>query len=103
MSAFLHWRALLKGNAAYKHGAEVEVAIPDGFCRRFAIYAVRVVCTEAMPDGRLAPTYDVIYRVRDAEAAPDAHYRAGGRPPVIGEYTTIEAALAAIEPHRMAD
>lgn len=102
MSAFLRWRTLAKDDAAYKPGAEVEAAIPDGFLRRFAIYTVRVVRTEVMEDGRRVSAYDVLYRVRDAEAAPDAHYRAGGRPPIFGEYPSLEAALAAIEPHRPA-
>lgn len=100
MSAFLNWQTLVRGDAAYVKGTEIEGTIPDGFLSRFAIYAVRRLTWAVDEHGREYTDYDVFYRVRDAEAAPDAHYRAGGRAPIFGEFDTLDEALAAIEPHR---
>lgn len=103
----LEWRTLVPSNDP-KHlvkETEIEVCIPSGFRSRFAIYSVRVVGWERDPiamNGGYS-VYDVRYRVRDAEAANDAHFREGKSAPIFGEFATLDEALAAIEPYRVRD
>lgn len=98
----LNWRMLpLKyRDDAFVKGTELDVCYPDGFRHRFAIYSVRCLGWGTDSYGKPVREYDVFYRVRDAEAAGDAHYREGKRAPIFGEFATLDEALTAIEPHR---
>jgi hypothetical protein len=93
----LNWRSLPQPNrdAIMVKGAEIDRCIPDGFRSRFSITSVR--CYDAERNA------DAFYRVRDVEAANDAHFAAGKPAPIFGEYATLELALAAIEPHKIID
>lgn len=83
-------------------GTELERCFPDGFLHRFAIYSVRTVefVRDATAINGGYAQYDCRYRVRDVEAANDAHFAAGKPAPIFGEYATLDEALAAIEPYR---
>lgn len=75
-------------DAIYVKGCEIERCFPAGFRSRFAIIAVRTYDAEG--------NADVLYRVRDAEAASDAHFRDGKPAPIFGQYATLDKALTAI-------
>lgn len=105
----LDWRTIIASNDPRhdKRGSELECAIVPGYYSRFAIYTVRRI--EFEPDttspldawGRHTKgywAYDVNYRIRDAERIRDADVRAGKQPPIIGEYRTLDEALAALPP-----
>lgn len=90
----LDWRTIPQSDRSriWVKGTEIERCFPGGFRHRFSIISVRTYDAEH--------NADVFYRVRDVEAAPDAHFREGKPAPIFGEYATLELALAAIEPHR---
>lgn len=98
----LDWQTLIPGNddKRWIKGTEIERAFPDGFRHRFSIVSVRTIDRE-MFEGKLTMQYDVFYRVRDVEAANDAHFKAGKPAPIFGEFATLDEALNAIEPHRI--
>ncbi len=101
-----NWRTVIHSrDPAYMvAGSELECMKPDGFLSRFMIYSVR--CYVANPDwtpcsiAQPRRFADTRYRVRDADRITDADVRAGKRPPIVGEFATLDEALAAIEPHR---
>lgn len=105
----MNWRTIVPSRepAHLVKGTEIDVCIPDGFRSRFAVYGVRAY--EANPDWTSAsiaePRYHATmhYHVRDAHRISDAAVKAGGRPPVIGTFETLDAALAFIEPARVVE
>lgn len=97
----MNWQTLIRGDAQFVKGAEIERTIPPGFRSRFTIYSVRVIGRGVDDYGKSVMEYDVFYRVRDVEAESDAHFKAGKPAPIFGEYKTLGLALKAIEPHRV--
>lgn len=91
----LDWRTIPQSDRSriWVKGTEIERCIPDGFRSRFAIYSVRSYDTDR--------NADVFYRVRDAEAANDAHFKDGKAAPIFGEFATLDEALKAIAPHKV--
>lgn len=90
----LDWRTVCPSNDR-KHlvkGTELESCIPPGFASRFRIASVRTYDADR--------NADALYRVYDAETVNDAQVREGILPASVGQYPTLEAALAAIEPYR---
>lgn len=110
----LEWRTLCPSNDP-KHlvrGTELEYCIPAGFLSRFKIVSVRTILRDTQWNdddwqnatrGRIMGSrivHDVRYRIRDAATVTDAEIRQGVEPRVIGEFATLDEALAAIEPFR---
>ena len=103
----MNWRTLIPSNHPdhLRKGAEIEVAIPDGYFSRFAIYSVRTSEWIKEP-GNIHGGYtqsDCFYRVRDAATVTLDEVRHGIRPNVIGEYKTLDETLAAIETAAQSD
>jgi hypothetical protein len=96
----MDWQAIpqKRRDDVWIKGTEIDRAFPEGFRHRFAIISVRTIGRD-----KGGMTYDVLYRVRDAEAANDQHFKDGKPAPIFGEYATLELALAAIEPHRIVE
>lgn len=108
----LDWRTICPSNDP-RHlvkGTELEYCFPDGFLHRFKIVSVRILALEAWTDadralaatGAIVPRryyHDCKYRVYDAATISDAEIKAGVAPRSV-DFTTLDAALAAIEPHR---
>ena len=69
-----NWKTLVRGDKAYVKGTEVEVCFPSGFMHRFPVYTVRVLGYEKDQYGKDVTTYDVRYRVRDAETVSDSDH-----------------------------
>lgn len=80
----LNWKTLVGSNdpKRYVKGTELEVAFPEGFQHRFAIYSVRTLDRDGTCDAR--------YRVRDASTVSDADVRSGKRPAVVIEVDTLD-------------
>lgn len=100
----LDWRTICPSNDP-RHlvkGTELEYCFPDGFLHRFKIVSVRTIGYEwdTLDSSRSYTIHDCKYRVYDAATISDAEVKAGIAPHSIGDYATLDAALAAIEPHR---
>ncbi len=100
----MEWRTICPSNDP-KHlirGTELESCIPPGFLSRFRIVSVRTVNRKHSSEvlGGRYLEYDCRYRVYDAATVTDAEVRAGITPRSIGEFDTLEAVAAAIEPAR---
>jgi hypothetical protein len=91
----LNWLTICPSNSREHlvRGTELEMAFVPGTASRLAIYTVRTYDRDG---------YDVRYRVRDAGRISDADVRAGKRPPIIGEFATMDELEIAIENTRKA-
>lgn len=90
----LDWHTICPSNdqKRWVKGCELESCIPPGFLSRFRIVSVRTYDADR--------NADVYYRVYDAETVTDADVRDGKFAQPVANFETLDAALAAIEPHR---
>lgn len=103
----LNWRPVTPSNNP-KHwvkGSEIDSCVPDGFLSRFRIASIRCYVWQADASNPRGGTYvaDAFYRVYDAETISDAQVREGVKPASVGNFDTLDAALASIEPYRFHD